>query len=238
MRSVGIVGGLGPLAGAHFYLRLIQLTRAEQDQDQLKVILISEPAIPSRQDHLNGSGPSPVAQLVAVAQALQAAGAELIAVPSGTTHAYFKEIEAAVDVPVLNLVHEVAAAIAAAGHRRPAIAATTATAKLRLFDSAFGPAVDVRYPDEESQREIMSLIARMRDAGDVGRFRRAFAQLVARPWAAGADCLVLGCTDLTVLRDEESPLEQVDATDVLALAVLAAAGAPCASTDARKAPAR
>ena len=72
--TVGILGGLGPLAGAHFYKLLVEKTQAGNDSDHLPVVLISDPTIPSRVDNLFGDGPSPVPRLVALAQLLESLG--------------------------------------------------------------------------------------------------------------------------------------------------------------------
>jgi aspartate/glutamate racemase len=45
MATVGIVGGVGPMASARFYARLIALTSADSDQDHLSAVLIADPVI-------------------------------------------------------------------------------------------------------------------------------------------------------------------------------------------------
>lgn len=82
------MGGFGPLAGAHFYRRLIELTDAHSDEQHLPLLLLSDPAVPSRLQHLAGEGPSPLPKLLEMARRLVAAGADLIAIPSATVHAY------------------------------------------------------------------------------------------------------------------------------------------------------
>ena len=47
-RVLGVLGGMGPLASAHFMLRLTQLTPAERDQDHIPTVLWSDPRIPDR----------------------------------------------------------------------------------------------------------------------------------------------------------------------------------------------
>ena len=125
MKTVGIMAGLGPLAGAHFYRRLIELTASTEDCGHLSVRLWSIPDIPSRIDHLRGRGPSPVPALVNIAQGLITAGAQLLVIPSSTTYYYYKDIMAAVSVPVLNLMTEVALTMSETHAYRIAILATT-----------------------------------------------------------------------------------------------------------------
>ncbi|QYA98312.1 aspartate/glutamate racemase family protein [Streptomyces anulatus] len=101
-KKVGILGGLGPLACAHFCTRLVEPTPAGTDSGHPEVILMSSPDIPSRLAHLPEGGPSPVPALQRVARRLEQAGSERIAVPSVTTQAFLDDIAAAVAVPVFS----------------------------------------------------------------------------------------------------------------------------------------
>src|SRR5437660_546806 len=73
-KVVGVLGGMGPLATADFYTKLVRLTPARADQDHLRVIIDSNPKIPDRTAALRGEGPDPTEALVATAR-------EAIAVP-------------------------------------------------------------------------------------------------------------------------------------------------------------
>ncbi|QSO51441.1 aspartate/glutamate racemase family protein [Alicyclobacillus curvatus] len=115
MQTVGILGGLGPLAGAHFYRRLVELTPAESDEDHIPVILVSHPDVPSRIHHLSGTGPSPVPKLTELCRQLEQLGARIIAVPSTTTSIYQAELSLEVNVPIISLIDEVTRVIATDG---------------------------------------------------------------------------------------------------------------------------
>jgi aspartate racemase len=224
MRTVGVIAGLGPLAGAHFYERLIVLTGADSDAAHLPIILLSDPATPSRVDHLMGRGPSPTPWLCAAARKLQRWRADVIAIPSATTHAYYDEIARAVSIPVVNLLQGVGRAIDEMGLRRPAFLATCATAMLRLFDSYVSCRVDPIYPDALCQLEVQALIDAVKGGCPPRPLRSWMRELVAKPWACGADGIVLACTELPLLADSEDVggLPIISVTDILALATIAA----------------
>lgn len=222
--TVGILAGLGPLAGAEFYRRLIECTPARDDSEHLGVVLVSNPDIPSRVEHLLGHGPSPVPALTALAKMLEGVGASVIAIPSSTTHAYHAEIQQAVNVPVLHLLAEVTAAIGAMGSRRPAMLATTATVQLELYTPHFDCGLDPLYPDAASQRDVQQVVESMKAGGDHNRLTEVLAEIASRPWARSADCVVLACTELCLLSPREGRLPMVSATDVLVGAVLGGNG--------------
>lgn len=220
MGTVGILGGLGPLAGAHFYRRLIERTPVGGDSQHLPVVLASDPTIPSRLDHLLGGGPSPVLALVHLAQFLEAAGACVIVIPSSTAHAYYQPIQESVDVPVLNLLSEVAEVVIAGGYQRPGLMATTATATLDLYRPYLSPQADPIYPDPGSQEEIQELVVSLKDGRDPGSLSDRLSELASRPWAGGADSIVLACTELCLFYLHDLKLPVLSSTDVLADSVL------------------
>lgn len=218
--TIGILAGLGPLAGAHFYRRLVEATPAADDAGHLGVVLLSDPTIPSRVEHLLGAGPSPEAALVRLARTLQRAGASAIAIPSSTTHAYHRQIQDGVTVPVINLLSEVAAAITRAGSRTPALLVTTATARLGLYQPHLAVGVQARYPDPECQQQVQDLVAAVKSGGRVGDLAARLQELADRPWADGADAIVLGCTELCLFEFTGTRLPVLSATEVLVEAVL------------------
>lgn len=231
-RVVGILGGLGPLAGAHFYRRLIELAKAEDDKDHVGVILISRPEVPSRLDHLSGRGPSPEAALVKSALQLSRAGASLIAIPSSTTHAYYGAISEAVPIPVLHLPGIVMAEASRRGFRRVGLMATTPTVTLGLYeDVARERGITLVYPDHATQDEISLIVGAVKAGEDRPALGDRLHDLAGRPWARGVDAIVLGCTELPLVYPRHlRTARHIDASDELARECLRRAG--CALKEA------
>lgn len=227
IRRLGVVGGVGPLAVAHFYQRLIQLTAAAEDDAHLEVVLVAE-RVPSRIAHLSGQGPSPVPALLRAARHLEAARVDAVVIPSATTHAYRDDIARAVAVPILDLLTEVGHALAQQGRRRPVLLATAPTVRLGLYEAGLAAGTVALYPPPAVQRDIDAMIDDVKRGAPTGPLRdRLGALLAAQPWPAGGDCVVLACTELPVIAPpaEVGPLPVVNVTDVLARAVLAHAPA-------------
>lgn len=225
-RTVGVMGGFGPLAGAHFYRRLIELTDAPSDAHHLPLLLLSDPAVPSRLQHLAGEGPSPLPKLLQMAQRLVLAGAGLIAIPSATVHAYHAQIASHVDVEVLHLPRAALAAVRSSGARSVALLATTPTVRLGLYRAPAEEAgVEILEPDATSQQELMEVIADIKGEIRPGLAAERLRDIADRPWAGGADTLLLGCTELpAIFAHDLRPERTADATDELAKAVIRAAG--------------
>ena len=158
-KVVGVLGGMGPLATADFYTKLVRLTPARADQDHLRVIIDSNPKIPDRTAALRGEGPDPTEALVATARGLERAGADLIAIPCNSAHAYLQAIRGSVGIPVLDIMEEVAAAAAALVPRPRAagLLATSGTMQARLYHRALASrGIDVVEPAAAAVRAALS----------------------------------------------------------------------------------
>ncbi|WP_399882059.1 aspartate/glutamate racemase family protein [Streptomyces sp. BBFR51] len=225
--AIGVVGGVGPLAAAHFYQRLLQLSGADRDEEYPAVILVAE-RVPSRIAHLSGTGPSPLPVLMKVARRLVAAGAESIVIPSATTHAYRGEIAAAGGVPVFNLLEETGRRLGERKYRNPLVLATESTVGLGLFEPYLKNGIRARYPSVSEQHEVNGFIEAVKRGADPEAGRRKLALWInEKAPHYGADSVVLGCTELPLINPGGSlRLPTVDTTDVLAEAVLRRTAAP------------
>ncbi|MDI2132423.1 aspartate/glutamate racemase family protein [Yinghuangia seranimata] len=197
---IGVIAGLGPLAGATFYRHLVEETSARRDADHPEVVLISDPAVPSRLDHLSGRGPSPVPRLATVAHRLEAYGCGLIALTSITTHAYYQELSDTVRTPIVDGRTAVAASLTSAGVTRIALAVTGPARDLGLLDKPLRDVgIHVHYPDDGDQREIQTLVDSVKATGATPDLGRRLDAVLARRWSARADAILIGCTDISPL---------------------------------------
>ncbi len=227
MKSLGVIGGLGPMASAYFLERLIDMTDAKTDQDHLDVILFDRPAVPDRTAYLLGKGESPLPRMQETARTLESLGASCVAIPCVTSHALYGELAAAVAVPILHMVEETAAYLKRAGIHKAGILATDGTVRTRLFQDALARhGITWAVPDEAGQRRVMELIYGQVKAGlpaDPALFEAAAQPLREE----GCGCVILGCTELSLLKRDHALGDGVlDTLEVLAAAALRDCGAP------------
>jgi aspartate racemase len=196
MRStLGIIGGLGPLAGAYFLELLTVGTAARTDQEHIDAILYSSPSIPDRTAYIIGkSDLSPLPSLTKVALALEKMGVSNIAVPCVTSHYFFAELAEVVHVPILNMVKLTADYLRGRNIKRAGIAATDGTVRTGLFQKALEDVnIEWALPPTREQAMVMSLIYDEIKAGKptgMVRFSR-IAEIFAK---LDCDCVILGCT--------------------------------------------
>ncbi len=224
-KTVGILGGMGPEATVDLMRRVIAGTPARDDADHIRMLVDSNPRVPSRIEALiDRTGESPVPCLVEMARGLERQGADFLVIPCNTAHHYHAEVAAAVDVPVLNLIGMTArdAGRACPDLARVGLLASSALMRIRLYEPWFEQlGVGVLYPGSGVQRELMALIRAVKTgrytAPQVAACDRAAEDLQAQ----GAQCLVVACTELSVVAERlDTDLPVCDAADVLARAVI------------------
>ncbi|MCP9987615.1 amino acid racemase [Streptomyces sudanensis] len=226
VRTIGIIGGLGPLAGAHFYRRLVDLSHAASDQEHPRVVLVSDPSLPSRLDHLRGRGPSPLPALIEVATRLVSAGAEVLALPSVTTHAYYEQLQAALPVPVVNALDAVTGALKGVGARSVALAVTTPARESGLLQGRLARAgVAVHTPGEREQTAIQDIVDSVKSGKKPELLAERLGCVLTGSWASAAGTRLIGCTDISPVAGHVRDLDFMDVADAYAEAVLAAASA-------------
>lgn len=193
MRTVGILGGMGPEATVLLMSRLLQAVKARDDADHIPLIVHQNPGVPSRIRRLvEGVGEDPGPVLAQMARDLQAAGAEALAMPCNTAHAYAPQIIAATPLPFLDMR---AATVAALPKGRVAMLASPALRLTMAFDAAFAEAgITPVWPKDDAP--VLALIRRVK-TGDTGP--DAHHAMAALAEAAGADHLLIACTELSLL---------------------------------------
>ena len=229
---LGIIGGLGPMATAYFLELTVKMTAAERDQDHLRAVLMEAPDIPDRTAHiLDRSKPSPLPPLVAYAQKLEALGCGRIAIPCITSHCFFPELQKAISIPLLNIVEETARHLRENGVRSAGVMATTGTVRTELFQNALArEGIACVLPDEAHQAMVMRVIYNDVKAG-LPVEKDVFGKAAAHLRENGAECLILGCTELSLAnRDEPLGAGCLDALEVLSRAAVLACGKPLRPT--------
>ncbi len=226
-RILGVLGGMGPLASAHFMLRLTLLTAAMSDQEHIPTVLWSDPRVPDRIAGRAGTGPDPLPWFLRGIDGLRQAGCGAIAIPCNTAHAWYEAMAEQGGLPILHIVDAAAADLASLdlGARCVGVMGTVPTLGLRLYQdrlSALG--WDCIQPtDAEMHRLVLPAIALVK----LNRMAEAYAPLVEAAnilATRGAAAVVLGCTEipLGILAGPAEALKVpvVDTIDSLARAAI------------------
>lgn len=215
---LGVIGGLGPIATAHFMELVIRMTDAAIDQDNLDMIIYNCPSIPDRTGYILGYSPdSPLPGMLRVGQALTRQGVAHIAIPCVTAHYFYKELESGIGAPIINGVAETVEHLRQRGITCAGIMATDGTIQSGILSRALREAgITPVIPCEARQRDVMHLIYDDIKAGfpaDIRRFRAVQADLLEQK----AQAIILGCTELSLIK-RDNPIGPgfIDVMEVLA----------------------
>ncbi len=223
---LGILGGLGPMATVYFYEMLTSHTKAERDQDHMDIIISSRATTPDRTAFIVGESEiSPIGVMIEEGKRLRDFGAELISMPCNTAHYFYDELTSALDIPVVNILYETAAHIKRTGARTAGILATEGTARSGAYaHMCERVGLNCILPDSEHQALLTEIIygeIKQGKPADMEKFRRVSRHMTDR----GADRLVLGCTELSLIkRDNALGEPYVDSLEVLAIRTIALCG--------------
>ncbi len=206
-KTLGILGGLGPAASVLFYKLITEHTAASCDADHLNIILMSAANTPDRSRFIMGkSDTSPLPFMIEDVQKLISVGAEIIAIPCNTAHYFFEEIQKSSPVPVLNIVEETVALAKKAGAASIGILATTGTVLAGAYQLAAEKAgISCILPEKEDQEALMHLIYDEIKTAGTPNYDKFYA-IADRLLKRGADMLILGCTELSLIPKDERHL--------------------------------
>ncbi|GLC90346.1 aspartate/glutamate racemase family protein [Lysinibacillus piscis] len=225
-QTLGIIGGVGPLATMFIGEMIVRRTKATKDQEHVHTIIDNDTTIPDRTAFiLDKTKENPVPVMIADAKKLAIAGANIIAIPCNTAHTFYEEIAAGSPIPVLHMIRETAKRAADLGARRVGILATTGTITSRMYQVALEefdllPVV----PDEVIQTKVMSVIYDIVKAGKDVTWAD-WQPIEEAMQALDCDRIVLGCTELSIVnRDLKLNSNYIDSLLVLAECAIEACG--------------
>lgn len=224
MRRIGLIGGMSFESTAVYYRLINEAVRARLGglaSADLVLHSVNFAEIVDMQKA--GRWDLAAEHLAKSAAGLQAAGATCLLICTNTMHLIAPQIQDACDVPVIHIIDETALALKARGLRRPLLLATRYTMEHGFYsDRMKALGIEVMVPDADDRADIHDIIFNELCAGTVkdASRRRAIA-MIDKAKAAGADSIILGCTEICLLLDpSDLPLPGIDSTEIHAKAAV------------------
>ena len=160
-KILGIIGGMGPMATADLFIKIIEMTDADCDGGHLHILIDNNTDIPDRTQSILSGSDAPLRFMAESAERLTAQGADILVIPCHTAHYYYDALQRLCRVPILNMLGVLAQAARSAGYRQLGLLATDGVVQSGIYDSAFhGTGIELIYPDPEGQEALMRLIYR------------------------------------------------------------------------------
>lgn len=227
MKTIGILGGMSAASTQLYYAELCRLTREKLGGLHSPELLIrSLDFAPIEELQHAGDWDAQGRILNREAQALERGGAELLILATNTMHKLVDDMLKGVSLPFIHIADATAAAIASAGLRTPGLMATAFTMEQSFYlDRIRAAGLEPLVPGEEDRAETHRIIYDELCQGIVeSASRDSYVAIAGRLVEAGADSLILGCTEVGMLLNPDNVSVPVfDTTLVHCAAALEAA---------------
>jgi aspartate racemase len=221
MKTLGVIGGMGPAATFDFCTRLTAAIPARRDQDHPRILVDCDPHVPDRNAARRGEGPSPGPYLAGMARGLKRAGADVLCMPCNAAHAYRAAIEAEAPGQFIDMIDTTADEAAQTGARLVGVLAVDGCLEPDLYQTALRlRGLTPVLLAETDQRAFMQLVYAIK-AGVLGPDeRRGMSALASRLAESGAQAIIAGCTEAPLaLAGETTSTPLIDCTQALVRAV-------------------
>src|SRR3989339_643980 len=210
LKTLGILGGMGPEATSYLFNLIIKNTKVKKDQDHIPVVIFNYPQIPDRTLNIVENGESPLLYLIKGMKLLEKAKADVVIIPCNTAHYYIEEINKYSTLPILNMIELTSKHVKEMPVKKIGVMATTGTIRTKLY---------------QRNLENLGLEAvygkRGVKAGYKKEPKRLLKEISQRLSERGAEVIIAGCTEIPlVLSRKDIPVELVNPMEILAKAAV------------------
>lgn len=212
MKSVGIIGGLGPETTAEFYLEVVFGCQKLNLIQRPLIVMSSVPLLFEIERDLiksNRGKERYIPFLVAEAQRLAGSGVDFIVMPCNSLHVFINEIREAVNVPVLSIVEETISYLKNNRLSKVGLISTSATVANNVYETMMLEAkIEVVTPDDFQKAKMDRIIQRLIVGQHLNKDREDILEVAHDLATKGVDCIALACTDLQLLlpSSEDKPI--------------------------------
>ncbi|GGL35633.1 amino acid racemase [Phycicoccus endophyticus] len=216
MRLLGVLGGMSWASTAAYYRGLnVGVASRLGGLHSARLLVHSVDFAPVARAQHEEDWAATATLLGQAAAGLAAGGAQALLLATNTMHRVADAVQEAAGVPLLHIADPTAEALLAAGHRRVGLLATRFTMEQDFYlERLRSHGLEVLVPDEPD-RELVHRVIYDELVHDVVReeSRAAYVGVLGRLAAAGAEAVVLGCTEIGLLvHERDAPLPLVDTT--------------------------
>ena len=220
MKTVGVIGGLGPETTSEFYLDLIFSCQKKDRSHRTSIIITSVPLPYEIEDDaiVKNTGFEKILPfLVAEAKRLERAGADFIVMPCNSLHVFIKEIRSAVNIPVLSIVEETTKFLKEEGITKVGIISTSITLDKKLYESPFiTNGIEQVRPNDFQQAQIDKIIHNLVSNRQGNKDREELMNIIDDFETRSVNHIILACTDLQLLKPQHPRLKILDTMKIFA----------------------
>lgn len=220
MKTIGILGGVGPQTTSKIYLSIIESIRKDGEGIYPPIVIYNLPYPVVIEQEAIGQGTGAermIPYLVKGAKILEKSGADFGILPCNTLHKYIKDIRESVDFPFLSILEETASIIRSRGVKNIGILATESTIQNRIYEEALrDDGVRILYPTENEQEIINNIIIELQTNRTNNTQEQKIGEIFKSLYKNGAEVIILACTDIQLITSKMETGENIiDTTEIL-----------------------
>lgn len=228
MKTLGILGGMGPLATVDLYDKIVRHTDAHSDAEHIHILIDSYPEIPDRTAYILGGDQDPSPYLIQAAKNIEAMGADYLVMPCNTAHYFYESMKEEITIPFIHMIEEVGKYIKI-NHpnvKKVGLLATEGTYKGRIYDKQLEDyGIEVCHPSEVHKKITSELIYAVKE-GHTNIFDINIEAVIESFHQNDIELIILGCTELPIaFKRLKLDVVTIDPTLILAIAAIEFAGA-------------
>lgn len=220
MKTVGIIGGLGPESTSKFYLEIITacLNQGEQQHPPVLIYSVPLPLEVEKECIIKAQNEERcIPFLVEAAKTLEKGGADFLVMPCNSLHIFIEEIRNAVKIPVLSIVEETVKFLKGEHVDEVGILATSITVNRGLYQVKLNSHIIKEVlPDRQDQTKLGQIIYNLVIGRHTHADKQALDKIVDRLVEKGAESIILACTDLQLLTPKHPKIKIYDTMQILA----------------------
>jgi aspartate racemase len=225
MKTIGVIGGMSWESSAEYYRLLNHHAKARLGgHHNARSLLLSVDFAAIEALQRTGDWPALGARMAAAARQLERGGADLVILATNTMHRVCDAIEQALAIPFLHIADPTGAALRADGVTRVGLLGTRYTMEQAFYSARLRERyeLDTLTPDDDARAAIHRIIYEELCHGVIrDDARRVYQRAIDSLAARGAQAVILGCTEITLLiRPEHASLPVYDTTALHARAAV------------------
>jgi aspartate racemase len=218
MQTIGLIGGMSWESTALYYKLINERVRDRMGQlHSAPLLMYSYDFQAIKEMQYAGRWDEAAASLAEIARRLESAGARAIVLCTNTMHKLAPDIMSHVTIPFIHIGDATAERIRSKGYRRVGLLGTKFTMEEDFYiDRLRAHDLDVLVPPTDARADVNRIIYDELCLGIVSPpSRRRYQDVMATLVAAGAECIILGCTEITMLVGaDDTSVETFDTTAI------------------------
>lgn len=219
MKTIGLIGGMSWESTALYYQWINQAIKARLGGlHSAKLIMVSLDFAEIESMQMAGDWDGMTQILSSAGQSLKAAGADCVVICTNTMHKIADPVEIASDLPLLHIADATALRIQSEGYRRVGLLGTGFTMSETFYKGRLQEkfSLDVLVPNLADQELVHSVIYNELCLGKaMEQSRESYLDIVEKMRTEGAEAVILGCTEITLLINQsDTTMPLLDTTAI------------------------